>query len=271
MTLGALLSLATGLIENRGEIGIPEIRQYGHPLVWRVTQTFQATEYRLASLALDAAFWIIISLLSLALLQKVALPKLSGVLRYEKLLFPLVLFIPLGLVMDLAHELGHAIWGVASGGRLTYMKIAYLEIYPRLALTPSFTLGLVDVQGLAGSAYGLFLLGGSMSTSAVSWSLALILSRMKLGSKTRIGLSILGVFGLLDLPLYVLLPRIGLRHWIFLGGCGPEPLIGARIVGIPDPAFYLMVLLSTLGLVLLYFKPLRMNAKKRIGIVFNVA
>jgi hypothetical protein len=174
----------------------------------------------------------------------------------RRLLLPLALLIPLGLVMDLVHELGHAIWAVALGGRLTYMKIAYLEIYPKLALTPDFALGYVKVEGLATEvAHGLFLLGGSVTSNTVAWLLALILLRMRLGSAVRVVLRVLGFFGLLDLPFYVLLPQIGLRHWFFLGGEMPEPLMGARSIGIPGPAFYMMVLLSTLGLVILYLKP----------------
>lgn len=34
------------------------------------------------------------------------------------------------------------------GGNLAYMKIAYLEIYPRLAITSNFELGVARVDGL---------------------------------------------------------------------------------------------------------------------------
>lgn len=42
------------------------------------------------------------------------------------------------------------------------MKIAYLEIYPRLAITSNFELGVARVDGLqyGSAAYGLMLLGG---------------------------------------------------------------------------------------------------------------
>lgn len=103
-----------------------------------------------------------------------------------------------------------------------------------------------------------------MTTNIVSWLLALILLRTSLGYKTKIALRILGLLGFLDLPFYVLFPQIGLRHWIFLGGYQPEPLIGARKIGIPDPAFYMMVVLTTLGLIFLYFKPLWEKVEKKI-------
>jgi len=175
-------------------------------------------------------------------------------------------FIPLGLLMDLTHELGHALWGIFAGGELAYLKIAYFQIYPNLSLTPTFVLGLVEMVGLrTGFARGLFLLGGSMTTNIVAWLLGLFLLRVHTGNRKQAILKTLGFFGILDLPLYVLLPQIGLQHWILLGGNIPEPLLGARHVGIPDHAFYAIVVLATLGLLLLYlprfhmflFKPLK--------------
>ncbi len=260
---GLLLSLATGLAENPpSEVGIPEFTHYGYPLVWRVTKTFQPTEYRFTSLAIDAAFWITISLLALIILEML---KSRVGFKYEALLLPLVLFIPLGLLMDFVHEFGHVIWGTAAGGRFAYMKIAFFEIYPQFAITPQFVLGSTRVEGLTTDfANGLFLLGGSLTTNVISWLLALLLLRRNLTYETRVALRVLGLFGLLDLPFYVLFPQIGFRHWIFLGGCQPEPLIGARKLGIPYPAFYVMVVLTTLGLIFLYFKPLWEKVEKRI-------
>jgi len=268
--LGVLVSLATGLVRNEPGIGIPGISHYGYPLVWRVTNLNGPTEYVLTNLLMDTAFWVAVSLIALTILKKIAAPKLGTSFNYKTLLLPLALFIPLGLVMDFVHEFGHAVWGTAVGGRLTYMQIAYLIIYPRLALTPQFQLGSAGVDGLTygSSAYGLMLLGGSMTTSIASWLIALILLKTSLGKKTQVALKVLGLFGILDLSFYVLFPQIGLGHWIFLGGCEPEPLSGARMMGIPDPAFYLMVVLSTLGLAFLYFKPLCEKAANRIKTLF---
>jgi hypothetical protein len=174
-------------------------------------------------------------------------------------------FIPLGLLMDLTHELGHALWGIVAGGHLAYLKITYFQIYPNFALTPTFVLGYVEVMGLTtGFARGLFLLGGSVTTNIVAWLIGLLLLTVHTGNRKQVILKTLGFFGILDLPLYVLFPLIGLQHWILLGGNIPEPLIGARHVGIPDPAFYAIVISTTLGLLLLYlarfraylFKPL---------------
>jgi hypothetical protein len=256
---GVLVALASGLVENPPGASIIGARYYGHPLVWRVVIISLTTrvDFRFTSLAIDMVFWIASIFLALIITEKVVLPKLGASFDFKKLVLPLVLFVPLGLVMDFAHEFGHALWGTAVGGRLNYMQITYLVVYPRLTVTPLFRLGYVEVTELSTSfRHGVFLLGGSFTTNIVSWLLALILLKRHFGHRTQVSLKILGFFGLLDLPFYVVFPQIGLRHWIFLGGNWPEPLIGAREVGIPDPLFYTVVILSTLGLILLYYKPL---------------
>lgn len=262
---GVLLSLATGLIKNQPEASIIGFTYYGYPMVWRVTKTLQPTEFRFTNLAVDAAFWIAISFLAFIFLEKIVHLKLGIGFKYRELFLLLVLFILLGLVMDFVHESGHVLWGIAVGGRLTYMKIAYFEIYPQFTITPQFCLGYVEVAGLLTEfEHGLFLLGGSLTTNIISWLLALILLKAKLRYRTRVALKILGLFGLLDLPFYVLFPQIGLRHWIIIGGNTPEPLLGARNTGIPDPVFYVMTVLTTLGLAFIYFKTLWEKAWKRI-------
>jgi hypothetical protein len=263
---GVLVALATGLVENPPGASIIGARYYGHPLVWRVVIISLTTrvDFRFTSLAIDIIFWIATIFLALIITEKGVSPKLGAGFDFKNLVLPLVLFIPLGLVMDFTHEFGHALWGTAVGGRLNYMQITYLVVYPRLAITPLFRLGYVEVTGLSTSFnHGLFLLGGSLTTNIVSWLLALILLRRQFGHITQVSLKILGFFGLLDLPFYVIFPQICLQHWIFLGGNWPEPLIGAREVGIPDPLFYTVVTLLTLGLILLYYKPLREIIRER--------
>ena len=256
---GILLSFSTGFVENRTRIGVPENKYHGYPSVWRIASLDGSIEYMLVSLALDVVIWIIVSFVTFFILQKIALRKLQKGLNYRAFLLPLILFIPLGLVMDFVHECGHVIWGVAVGGRFTYMKVTFFEIYPRFAMTSEFVLGSVYVEGLAGFKDGLFLLGGPLTTNIIAWLLGVILLKAKLGHRTQVALKILGFFGILDLLFYVVLPQIGLQHWIFVGGSRPEPLIGAREMDIPDPIFYLIVILTTFGLSLLYSKPLKVK------------
>ena len=49
-----------------------------------------------------------------------------------------------------------------------------------------------------------------------------------------------------DLPLYAILPRLGLRHFIVIGGTHPEPLAGAVAVGVPEWAFFVFVAVDIL-------------------------
>jgi len=263
---GILASLGTATISSETGMDLPEIKHYGYPLPWLVTDLNGPTDYISVNLALDVVFWITVSLIALIFLQKIAFPSLGIQVSRKSILLPMILFIPFGLVMAFVHEFGHAVWGTAVGGTLTYMKIAYLEIFPRLALTREFQLGLTGINGLShGSvAYGLTLLGGSMTTNIGSWILGAFLLKTGLNIKAQVGLKILGIFGILDLPFYTVFPQIGLCHWVFLGGREPEPLNGARIIGVPDLAFYLIVALSTLGLILLYSRTLRENLSTRI-------
>jgi len=257
---GLLASLGTATIANESGIRLPEISHYGYPLAWIVVDLNGPTQYVLINLVFDIVFWVIISFGVLASLRRIVFPNLGIDVNQSTLLLLIFLLIPIGLIMDFVHESGHALWATTAGGRLVYMKIAYLEIYPRLAITPEFQLGLTSIEGIAygSAAYGLMLLGGSMTTNIASWTLALILFRGDLPRNVQVMLKFLGLFGFLDLPFYIIFPQLGLYHWIFLGGgCGPEPLIGARMVGIPDPIFYLVVVISTLGQVFLYSKTLR--------------
>jgi hypothetical protein len=103
----------------------------------------------------------------------------------------------------------------------------------------------------------LFLLGGSLTTFFFAWIIACILIKKTPGQKLHVILKSMGIIGLLDLPFYVFLPQIGLYHWIFLGGNTPEPLFGAREIGIPDLVFYFIVIFSSFTLALIYFSSLR--------------
>ena len=259
LTCGITASLATGFFENRGQVGIPENKYYGYPLVWRITSLDGSTEYAATNFALNFGFWFVISFLVLLFLWKFLFPKLGISTSYKTFLLSASLFIPLGVVMDFVHEFGHALWGTIMGGTITYMQIAYFQIFPQIAITPHFVLGLTMIEGLTyGSpAYGVMLLGGSMTTNIVSWIIALILLKTSFGNKKQAALKILGLLGMADLPFYVIFPQIGLSHWIFLGGNTPEPLIGARIMGVLDVVFYIFIAASTFGLILLYFKSLR--------------
>jgi len=256
LILGVLVSFATGLIPDESGMSIPEIKRYGRPLSWLVTNLNGPAEYVMTNLVIDIVFWATVSFIALLLIERMAV-KSEISFDSKKSLLPLVLFIPFGLLMDVIHELGHGVWGTLVGGRLTQIQIAYFIMYPSLAVTPEFRLGAAGVEGLPyGSfAYGFMLLGGSMATNIASWIIAIVLFKMSLNNRVQDALRVFGLFGILDLPFYIVFPQMGLCHWIFLGGCGAEPLNGTRMMGIPDFAFYLAVVISVFGLIFLYFRP----------------
>jgi hypothetical protein len=63
---GVLVSLATGLYE-RDVISILEVRYYGYPLIWRITNLNGPIEYVLTNLAIDVVVWVAAALLALFL------------------------------------------------------------------------------------------------------------------------------------------------------------------------------------------------------------
>jgi hypothetical protein len=270
LVLGFLVSFVTGFLTNESGIGIPEIKHYGRPIFWLINNLNGSTECIITNLIIDIVFWVTISFIALFLIGKIS-AKFEITIDSKKLLLTLVLFVLLGLLMDIIHELGHGIWGTLVGGRLMYVQIAYFIIYPSLAVTPQFRLGAAGIEGLpyGSPAYGLMLLGGSMTTNIASWIIAIILLKTNLSNRTQIALKVLGLFGILDLPFYIVFPQIGLSHWIFLGGCGAEPLNGTRMMGVPDFIFYLVVAISTFGLIFFYFRPVCEKALAGIRKTFD--
>ncbi len=255
-----LVSLLTGLVENNPSATIIGAKSYGYPLAWRTTIVSQTglTNYNFGSLAADVVFWSLLFYFLLRVFDIIKRRKIKETITSTRLVSFLVLFLISALIMDFLHELGHVLWGVLAGGKLVNMQILYFMIYPTLGLASRFHLGLVRVTGFSFPFEdGLFLLGGSLTTFFVAWAIALILLKITPGQKLSMFLKSMGIIGLLDLPFYVFLPQIGLYHWVFFGGNTPEPLIGARETGIPDPVFYFVVLFSTFALALLYFESFR--------------
>lgn len=251
--LGLLMALLSGLVENPPGASIVGYAYYGHPLVWRVTRTSMPTEVRPVPLGLDVAFWAAATLALLVVLQAAALRWRRRALPGTGMLLTGVGAVLVALAVDLVHELGHAVWGTLAGGTLQSLQVGWFELYPAPGLRSPFRLGLAVVTGLPSeSARGLFLLGGSLTTNVLAWALGLLLWGLALGPRARVGAWIAGLLGLLDLPFYVLLPQVGLRHWILLDGETAEPLLGARALGVPDLLFYALTALTTAALVSLY-------------------
>lgn len=270
--VGALIALSTGLIE-RGGATIPTIQNYGYPWAWRTTNRYGPTTYTSLHLAFNTIFWTPLSLITFISLQ-IAFQRwnLKGhfTIDRKRLYLFLILFLPLGLAMDLIHEGGHVLWGTLAGGHLTELQIAYFQLYPTFTLTAHFRLGYVHMQGLSTMfAKGLMGIGGSLTTHLAAWLIGVTLIKTQISPKTKLSLYTLGLFGILDLPFYTFLPQLGLRHWIIIGGNYPEPLIAAERLGIPQSIFYLTVILTTSTLILLYNPPLRKKLRKSIHHISN--
>jgi hypothetical protein len=249
---GLVLTLVTGLFENRPPASIIGATHYGYPLVWRVTMMVlpQATTIILGHFLGNLVFWGGLCFAGTYIIPSIKTGECKG--SWKPVAKGVLLVITCGFVMALVHEVGHALWGTMVGGSITFIQVFFLELYPRLALTREFTVGFVRVEGLTGAPFGTFLIGGSITSNIASWVLGLLVYRHKRRRPWAAVLRVLGVYGLLDLPLYVVLPQLGLRHWIVIGGDQPEPLIGARLMGIPDPIFYLSIILTSLGLSYIY-------------------
>jgi hypothetical protein len=250
-----ILTLALGLVENSPSASIVGARSYGYPLAWRtvITSLTDIVNYSYVNFVVDLIFWFFALFLLLELVDRAKTGRWKEI-KLTRLATLVGMFLLSALMMDFLHELGHALWGTVAGGNLTYMQVTFFVLYPKLELASHFRLGYVNITGLSSFGHGLFLLGGSLTTNIVAWLIAIILLKKEFSYNKRNFLKMSGIIGLLDLPLYVFLPQIGLSHWIFIGGNTPEPLIGASEMGIPDPVFYLIVLLVIFGLTFLYFK-----------------
>jgi len=257
---GIIVSMLSCFFENVTEGGMIGARGFGYPWPWRLEIIHVTTQdiYRSDNLAADMAFWSIICFIVLIVIERIMFSRSDSLLNNRKFVLTVALLPPLALLMGLIHEAGHAAFGTAIGGTLGYMQVAYFVVYPKLAIASQFQLGSVIVTGLSTSTqHGLFLLAGSLTTNIVAWLIGILINTINFSYRSELVFKILGYFGLLDLPFYVVLPLLGLRHWILLGETQPEPLIGARELGIPDPIFYTLVIIITSVLILLYSRSVR--------------
>jgi hypothetical protein len=262
---GMITAMLSGLFERGSEGGILGAKSFGYPWVWRsiIVQSANESIVRFDNLAADIAFWSITFFIVLLLAERFALKRPDSLLSNKRFVFSAILLMPMGLLMGLIHELGHVFAGTGLGGTLSYFQVGFFELYPKLTIATQFRLGSVIVTGLSSpTQQGLLLLSGSSTASIAALVIGILLSTKEMGSRTMLSLKILGVFGLLDMPFYVAFSSLGLRHWILLGEDQPEPLIGARQLGIPDPIFYLAVSIITFVSILLYSKWSRVSTLK---------
>ncbi len=141
---GLLVAVATGLYE-RDVVSIVEARYFGYPLVWRITNLNEPTEYVPTALAIDAGVWSAASLAAFVLLNVVRtrLPTLSRISTRRGteaappeskarilLIYVLVLAVLMKGVGEVVHEaVGHGLVVVLFGGSITSLNISLLWPY----------------------------------------------------------------------------------------------------------------------------------------------
>jgi hypothetical protein len=256
---GVFAALLSGLFEQT-QGGMLGAKNFGYPWIWRsnIVQSSTQNILRFDNLAADIAFWSIIIFILFLLAERFALKRPNSLLSNKRFVYSAALLMPMGLLIGLIHELGHALAGTALGGTLSYLQLGFVELYPKLTIASQFKLGSVIVTGLPSpTQQGLLLIAGSLSSTIAALTIGVLLYTRKMDYRSTYYLKIIGILGLLDLPLYATFSSMGLRHWILFGETQPEPLIGARQMGIPDPIFYLAVAAITFALILLYSKKSR--------------
>ena len=257
---GVFAAMLSGLFEQSSKSGMLGAKNFGYPWIWRsnIVQSSTQNILRFDNLAADIAFWSIIIFILFLLPERFALKRPNSLLSNKRFVYSAALLMPMGLLIGLIHELGHALAGTALGGTIAYLQVGFVELYPKLTIASQFKLGSVIVTGLPSpTQQGLLLLAGSLSSTIAALTIGVLLYTRKMDYRSTYYLKIIGILGLLDLPFYTTFSSMGLRHWILFGETQPEPLIGARQIGIPDPIYYLGVAAITFALILLYSKKSR--------------
>ncbi len=262
MVCGMFVAVLSGLFEHSSEAGMLGAKSFGYPWIWRsnIVQSATVSIVRFDNLVADMAFWAVALFIVLLFVERFVFKRSGSMLNDKRFVLSAVLLMPMGLLVGLIHELGHVFAGTALGGTLSYFQVGFFELYPKLTIATQFRLGAVIVTGLSSpTQQGLLLLAGSLAASVAAIVIGILLYTKEVGSRIGLSLKILGVFGFLDMPFYVAFSSLGLRHWILLGENQPEPLIGARQLGIPDPIFYFAVSIITFVLILLYSRWARIS------------
>ena len=136
------------------------------------------------------------------------------------------------------HEAAHWAVVLAQGGHIRFAQLGYWRVYPQ----PTVRMEQFDLLlGFAG-VWNLWpmMMAGSTATLVVALIIALGLPRLS-NTGLRWAATALGLVCLADLPFYVLLPQLGIRHWILYGGSDSEPMMAASLAGIPRGLFEISV------------------------------
>lgn len=136
------------------------------------------------------------------------------------------------------HEAAHYAVVLTQGGHVRFAQFGYWRVYPQ----PTVRMEDFDLLLGFGGIWNLWpmMMAGSTATLVVALIIALVLPRLS-NTGLRWAATALGLVCLADLPFYVFLPQLGIRHWILYGGTDSEPLMAASLAGIPHGAFKVSV------------------------------
>jgi hypothetical protein len=146
----------------------------------------------------------------------------------------------LGLLL---HEGGHAITAVLLGGTITEFGVMPgIKLYPVIELQPwSGWLAYINYDLPNASLFdqGLISLMGSGFTALISYPALAVLLLFRPRGWVRFALVCTAILFTWDILSYSLFPAIGARHWVFIGGRYPEPLVGAMNMGFSPMVYFI--------------------------------
>jgi len=161
------------------------------------------------------------------------------------------LLVCVAIVGLVVHEAGHALTALALGERIEGIVVMPgIRLHPRLALEPwDGTVASIQHSwpGRPKLA-GLSLFMGSGATCLLAWlALAVLAITPDRHPARSLLITTVILFGI-DIVAYSVLPQLGLRHWLVIGGRTAEPLVGASLMGISREWFVVALAMHALGL-----------------------
>lgn len=142
------------------------------------------------------------------------------------------------------HELGHGLMAVTLGGDFSALCIwPGIQVYPEISFDDMhiFILGYADIKNVEINwKIGLVNLMGSLTTAIISYCLVGLAAFCR-SKSIALSLLVISIIYAWDIILYSILPMIGLKHGLFIGGDIAEPFLGAQKIGVPN-WFYFMCL-----------------------------
>lgn len=164
--------------------------------------------------------------------------------RLRRLLPAMVFLVCLAPLAALTHELGHGLTAAAFGCRINYITVGpALQVYPAAKwIKPSGIMGSVDLDAAPAVRWqeGLSKLMGAGSNAVIACLLLVAMLLLPSARAWRFQAAAVVLFGW-DIICYGILPQIGLKHGVFIGGDAPEPVVACTMLGLPTVVFNLLL------------------------------